>query len=286
VKDVRGANDGLVLELRSGARATIDRHEAHIDPDRSAVSRYVQAIVAVSRGQALVDGAIRSERIDVVLSARLSRRSLMGRYRGSDRQWHVCGLVLRDPKVYLVAAEADRTTGLVSALPKVFALDRFESIVLSDRRNDPPAIDLDTFVAAGCLEAPVRGRSPSGGPELIDIALRIHGLDADRIEVRAPAWASRWAKGSMRCSVGMAPERAVAALSSGKERWRAQRPARCAIRCWSARYRGVRDGTVLLFALECLHELGSHHVVKPFQQRGTAPGRYPDGLADRLRGCD
>lgn len=175
--------DASLRDLFRTAREVLEHYEREPRHAKWKVSDYLKRIAIVQRGQELVQRDIPYDVLGVISRAMLDGKCIEARYKGSKRCLHPYGLVLRGPKIYLLAVD-DHAASVVPAddlHPAHFLCVRFTKPQVSDRNNKVPAeFDAEKYIARGGLE--VESHEEAGLPARgFTLKLRIYDGDNDNL---------------------------------------------------------------------------------------------------------
>jgi predicted DNA-binding transcriptional regulator YafY len=175
--------DSGLQELFLAARTRLREYDAIPKQHRKRVRDYLNRIAIEQRGQALVEREIPYAVLGKLSRAILEGKRIECRYRGKPRELHPFGIVLRSPKIYLLAVD-DHVIRKVRAdelVPAQFLCARISSVDVTDRPNLVP----DTFNADDhirrvglALDAGDIDGLPTGGFKLV---LRLFDAEKDNL---------------------------------------------------------------------------------------------------------
>jgi SpoVK/Ycf46/Vps4 family AAA+-type ATPase len=180
-----GTDKGSLLGSK---REVIDRlpgfdHADGIDKE-TATARLRARVSLVGRGRQLERRPLSVEKcIGTISRAILTGYCIQCRYKQRDRILRPYGLVVREPKIYLVAAEhaASEDTTEGSSHLKHFLCNRIENITLSEIPSRvPQSFSIDEYVRAGALEIPIQSLS-SSLREPFELVLRLKQPASDNM---------------------------------------------------------------------------------------------------------
>ena len=163
------------------AHKTIESYESKLAGDRPAVGHYLQSVAVHPRGQVLRSSASSYANFPLLSSALLHKRCLLADYAGRSRQLHPCAIVVRTPKLYLIAYEDSSTapTDQDVNTPKAYQCHFLSDVKMLKKPSRTGDFDLQSFVDEEKLEVPL---VPAGSKQFngtIDLVLHIHdGIDA------------------------------------------------------------------------------------------------------------
>ena len=148
--------DASLQDLFRSARQVLEKYEKRPKHAKRLVSEYLKRIAIVQRGQDLVQREIPYDVLGVISRAMLDGMCVSLRYKGRKRLLHPYGIVLRGPKIYLLAVD-DHAQSVVpphDLHPAHFLCVRMSDAAVSDQRNQVPVgFDADQYIARGGLEA-------------------------------------------------------------------------------------------------------------------------------------
>ncbi len=147
--------DASLQDLFRTARDVLRKYDARPKHARRQVKAYLDRVVIADRGQSLVRDRVPYDVLGVISKAMLDGKCVSARYRGEERLLHPYGLVLRGPKVYLLAVDdhAVRNVPPADLKPYQFLCVRLQGAQVSDRNNRvPDGFDVTRFVASGGID--------------------------------------------------------------------------------------------------------------------------------------
>jgi predicted DNA-binding transcriptional regulator YafY len=147
--------DAALQDLFRAARARLAEYERLPRPNRKRVKDYIRRIAIESRGQVLVEQRVPYEVLGPLSRAVLEGRRVVCRYRAQPRELHPYGIVLRSPKIYLLAVDDHvlRKRRPEELTPALFLCSQIEDAEVSERPNLVPAgFNADAFVEEGGLD--------------------------------------------------------------------------------------------------------------------------------------
>jgi len=148
--------DASLQDLFRNAREVLEWYEREPKHARWKASAYLKRIAITQRGQDLVQRDIPYDVLGVVSRAMLDGKCVAVRYKAKKRLLHPYGLVLRGPKIYLLAVD-DRSQAVVPAQdlrPAHFLCVRMDKAEVSEQNNKVPNdFDAARYIAGGGLEA-------------------------------------------------------------------------------------------------------------------------------------
>lgn len=147
--------NGSLQDLFSKARSSLAHYEQRPRHARRVVKSYLESVAIVQRGQQLVQQSVPYEVLGVISKAIMDNRCVELLYKGRNRVVHPYGIVIREPKVYLLAVD-DRgmaKRGAEGVEPIQYLCSRIDKATISRRSNSAPAdFSADAFIATGGLE--------------------------------------------------------------------------------------------------------------------------------------
>ena len=166
------------------ARKTISRYEARLNRDRLAIGQYLKSVAVHPRGQVLLPRKSPCTTFALISSALLHKRCISMIYAGRQRLLHPCAIVVRSPKLYLIACEDACTLPISNTepslspnsdsarKPKVYQFQYMQSISVRTKRSNVDGFDLQLFIDEQRLEVPLL--PPSGASALGNVRLVLH----------------------------------------------------------------------------------------------------------------
>jgi len=147
--------DASLRDLFRTAKAVLEKYEKRPRHAKRMVSAYLKRIAIAQRGQYLVQRAVPYDVLGVISKSMLDGKCLELRYKGRQRVLHPYGIVLRGPKIYLLAVD-DRVLSTVPQKelnPAHYFCVRMSNVEISERSNQVPEdFDADKYIARGGLE--------------------------------------------------------------------------------------------------------------------------------------
>ena len=157
----------------------LEKYEKRPRHAKRMVSAFLKRIAIAQRGQALVQRSVPYDVLGLISKAMLDGKCLDLRYKGRQRQLHPYGIVIRAPKIYLLAVD-DRAHSAVpppDIEPAHYLCVRMSEAEVSGRRNKVPAdFDADKYIARGGLE--VESHGEAGLPKR-NFTLRLRVFDGE-----------------------------------------------------------------------------------------------------------
>ena len=161
--------DAAMRERFLEAKGELRRFGKSQDQKKRAVNAYINRIDAVPRGQELFRNKIPYEVIAELSKAILTGKCVKFKYKGSSRfqTYHPYGIVIREPKIYLLAAKHEEMESKGSEKCKIIQLlcNRIKSPTVTTQFNRvPDEFRTQNFIRNGGMEVEV--------PELTGMAKR------------------------------------------------------------------------------------------------------------------
>jgi predicted DNA-binding transcriptional regulator YafY len=147
--------DASLQDLFRTAREVLRKYDARPKHARRQVKAYLDRVVIADRGQGLVRDRVPYDVLGVISKAMLDGKCVSARYQRDERLLHPYGLVIRGPKIYLLAVDdhAERAVPPSELRPYQFLCVRLHDAYVSDRNNRVPEnFDAAHFVAAGGMD--------------------------------------------------------------------------------------------------------------------------------------
>lgn len=154
-------HEGKLNSLFRVARDRLKSHEAGPDGCKLAVNQFSKRIAFIQRGQQLVSlpEQVPLSQLRILSKALLERRQVECTYRGNNKTLHPYGIVIRDPKIYLLAVEDHVLTkhGTSNIDPCQYLCSRIDNARIIGIRNQvPDTFDAMAYVASGKLDVALR----------------------------------------------------------------------------------------------------------------------------------
>ena len=166
------------------ARTTISQYEARLSSDRLAIGQYLKSVAVHPRGQVLLPRKSPCTAFALISSALLHKRCISMTYAGRQRLLHPCAIVVRSPKLYLIACEdastlppsnAGSSLSIDSALePKVYQFQSMQSISVRSKRSNIDGFNLQQFIDEQRLEVPLLPPPGTLAPRNIRLILHVY----------------------------------------------------------------------------------------------------------------
>ncbi len=147
--------DASLQDLFQTAKAVLRKYEKRPKPAKRMVSAYLKRIAIAQRGQGLVQRSVPYGVLGMISKAMLDGKCLELRYKGRQRVLHPYCIVLRGPKIYLLAVDdrAQSTVSQKNSRLAHFFCGRMSKVEISKRSNRVPKdFDADNYIARGGLE--------------------------------------------------------------------------------------------------------------------------------------
>ena len=147
--------DAALRDLFQTAKEVLEKYEDRPKNVKRMVSAYLKRIAIVQRGQELVQRSVPHDVLGKISKAMLDGKCLELKYKGQQRSLHPYGIVIRGPKIYLLAVD-ERARSRVPRKelhPRQYFCVRMNNVEISKWSNQAPAdFDADKFIARGGLE--------------------------------------------------------------------------------------------------------------------------------------
>jgi predicted DNA-binding transcriptional regulator YafY len=174
--------DASLQDLFIAARQKIADYEKAPKNSRRRVSDYLKRIAVDQRSQALVHHEVPYDVLGVLSRAILEGRRVLCRYRDDLRELHPFAIVLRSPKIYLLAVDDHviRKVAKNALVPAQFICARIAEAEVSDKPNlVPDDFNADDFIEQVGLDVDAMDwEAPERGFKLI---LRIFDGESDNL---------------------------------------------------------------------------------------------------------
>jgi predicted DNA-binding transcriptional regulator YafY len=148
--------DASLQDLFRTAKKVLEKYEQRPKHAKQRVSDYLKRIAIAQRGQDLVQRDIPYDVLGVVSRAMLDGKCVSLLYKGRKRLLHPYGIVLRGPKIYLLAVDDHAQTVVPQhdLHPAHFLCVRMNKAEVSEQSNKVPKdFDTEKYIARGGLEA-------------------------------------------------------------------------------------------------------------------------------------
>ncbi len=174
--------DASLQDLFLAARQKLSDYEKTPKHSRKRVRDYLRRIAVDQRGQSLVEHEVPYDVLGVLSRAILEGKRVSCKYRGERRELHPFGIVLRAPKIYLLAVDdhAIRVVPSHDLTPAQFLCARISEAEVSDKPNlVPDDFDAGKFIDQVGLDVDAFDWAlPERGFKLI---LRVFDGDSDNL---------------------------------------------------------------------------------------------------------
>ena len=174
--------DASLQDLFIAAKQKLTDYEQAPKHARRRVSDYLKRIAVDQRGQALVEHEVPYDVLGALSRAILEDKRVNCRYRGDERELHPFGIVLRSPKIYLLAVDdhAIRVVPKHDLYPAQFLCARISDATVSDKPNlVPDDFDAGQYIDRVGLDTDIFDwAQPDRGFKLI---LRIFDAGSDNL---------------------------------------------------------------------------------------------------------
>jgi len=174
--------DAALQDLFVAARSRLKEHEKAPKQQRTRVREYLKRIAIEQRGQTLVERDVPYDVLGPLSRAILEGKRIECRYRDDKRELHPFGIVLRSPKIYLLAVDdyVLRRRRPEDVTPALFLCARISDAKVSERPNlVPDDFDADTFIEHGGLDGDADDWG--SGDRGFKLVLRIFDGDCDNL---------------------------------------------------------------------------------------------------------
>jgi len=163
--NVHNTMNGRFIQAKKELRS----YRKHLDPKKRLLNTYINRIDTVSRGLELFRDKIPYEVIAELSRGILENKCVKLKYKDSSRfrTFHPYGIVIREPKIYLLAVEDKEMRSSKPGSPKIIQLlcNRIKNPTVTDQPNNvPKTFKTKTFIDDGGMEVEV--------PELKEMAKR------------------------------------------------------------------------------------------------------------------
>ncbi len=142
-------------DLFEAANKRLEKYDKLPKHARKRVKDYLKRIAVEQRGQTLVEHEVPYDVLGVMSRAILEGKRIECRYRGRSRELHPYGIVLRSPKIYLLAVDdyVLRRRKAEDVTPALFLCARISDAEVSERPNlVPDAFSADSYIEKGGLD--------------------------------------------------------------------------------------------------------------------------------------
>jgi predicted DNA-binding transcriptional regulator YafY len=146
--------EASLRDLFQSAKSVVEKHEGRHTNAKPLVSAYLKRIAIAQRGQYLVQRSVPYDVLGKISKAMLDGKCLELKYQGQQRVLHPYGIVLRVPKIYLLAVDdrVQSTKPYKEINPRQYFCVRMSKVKISELSNGaPPDFDAEKFIARGGL---------------------------------------------------------------------------------------------------------------------------------------
>jgi len=173
--------ENSLQDLFRTARSTLGQYQRRPKHARRMVEKYMRRVYIDQRGQQLAQKFVPYEVLGVISKAMLDNKCVRCRYLGKDRLLHPYALVLKSPKIYLLAVEHRRLTDSDTVTPTQYLCSRMTNPKVSDTTSRVPAnFSAESFVRTHGMD--VLMERESGLPRrAFTLLLRIYEGDKDNL---------------------------------------------------------------------------------------------------------
>lgn len=174
--------DAALQDLFLAARDRLIEHEKAPKQQRARVREYLKRIAIEQRGQTLVERNVPYDVLGPLSRAILEGKRVECRYRDDKRELHPFGIVLRSPKIYLLAVDdyVLRRRRPEDVTPALFLCARISDASVSERPNlVPDDFNADSFIEDGGLDGDADDWGQ--GSRSFKLTLRIFDGDCDNL---------------------------------------------------------------------------------------------------------
>ena len=165
------------------ARAELKKYDLQPKNTRQLVSSYLKRLAIVQRGQQLVEKMIPYDVLGVIAKAILDGKCVELKYQGEKRMLHPYAIILRSPKIYLLAIDdyVMSKGNVAKLIPTQFLCARISDASVSAQANWVPAdFNAEHFIEHGGLDVDVDGAAHGSG-RAFTLRLRIVAGDSDNL---------------------------------------------------------------------------------------------------------
>jgi predicted DNA-binding transcriptional regulator YafY len=175
--------DASLQDLFRTAKQVLNKYDQRPKNAKRMVSSYLKRIAIAQRGQDLVQRFVPYGVLGTISKAMLDGKCIDLRYKGRKCQLHPYGIVVRGPKIYLLAVDERAYLKVPSCdiKPAHYLCVRMSDAEISERRNKvPEEFDANQYIAKGGLEAGSHDESglPARG---FTLKLRIFDGESDNL---------------------------------------------------------------------------------------------------------
>ncbi len=165
------------------ARDVLEKYEASVSPHKRAVKSYLNRVAIEQRGQQLIQKNPLYDVLGVISKAILDGRCLELSYNRRQRLLHPYAVVIREPKVYLLAVDDNsmKKIGPKEVKPVQFLCNRMTGTKVSKSPNlVPKDFKADNFIGKGKLNNPLQ-RQIGVSSRPFELSLRIYASSQDNL---------------------------------------------------------------------------------------------------------
>jgi predicted DNA-binding transcriptional regulator YafY len=175
--------DASLQDLFRTAKQVLNKYDQRPKNAKRMVSSYLKRIAIAQRGQDLVQRFVPYGVLGTISKAMLDGKCIDLRYKGRQCRLHPYGIVVRGPKIYLLAVDERAYSKVPSGdiEPAHYLCVRMSDADISERRNKVPEdFDANKYIAKGGLEAVSHHETglPAGG---FTLKLRIFDGESDNL---------------------------------------------------------------------------------------------------------
>jgi len=168
------------------ARKTISQYEVRLSRDQLAIGQYLKSVAVHPRGQELLPLKSNYTAFAVISSALLHKRCISMTYAGRQRLLHPCAIVVRSPKLYLIACEDACTLPTLNSesiskpdsdsarKPKAYQFQCMQSISVRTKGSNVDGFDLQQFIDEQRLEVPLLPPPGTSAPGNMSLVLHVY----------------------------------------------------------------------------------------------------------------
>ena len=175
--------DASLQDLFSQAKSTLAQYEKRPRHAKRAVKSYLERVAIVQRGQQLDQQLVPYEVLGVLSKAILDNKCVELLYKSRIRMVHPYAIVIREPKVYLLAVDDKGMAkhGPEGVEPIQYLCSRIDTATVSSRPNRVPnGFSADAYIAKGGLENGFR-QQLSLSERSFTLKLRIHSESGESL---------------------------------------------------------------------------------------------------------
>lgn len=171
--------DASLQDLFRTAKEVLSTHDKRPKHARKQVKGYLKRVAIEQRGQTLVEHGVPYDVLGVISRAILDGKCVNLSYWGQPRIMHPYAIVLKSPKIYLLAVDdsAMRRRGPSELVPAQFLCARITDASVSKRASRvPDDFDADKFIARVGLDV---GSHDESGLPAKGFTLKLRVIDAE-----------------------------------------------------------------------------------------------------------